>query len=315
MSVNHVPKWIVASALASALVGLPRPAAADGPSKDECIAANESADSLRRAGKLQAARKRFEQCLPASCPGPVRDDCVQQIKDIDKALPTVIFVVTDATGARVDPVQITMDGAPVTDRAEGAELTVDPGEHTFELRAEGHPAASKKLTFHQGEKGRKEAVVLEGPPQPAPAPPPPSRPQPAAPAETAVATTPPAAPVAPPATVERGGNGRRTLAYVVGSVGLVGLGVGTYFGLKAKSTYDDAVARCPNGPSTCDTTGADGGTDAHNQATVSTIAFAAGGALVTAGLVLYFTAPRSGNVSVQPTAGLGTAGLRLGGTW
>jgi hypothetical protein len=118
----------------------------------------------------------------------------------------------------------------------------------------------------------------------------------------------------PPAPEPRGA-GQRTLAYVLGGVGVVGLGVGTYLSLKAKGTYDDAIARCPTGPSSCDQTGADGGADPHDQATVSTIAFLAGGALVATGIVLYLTAPRSRRVSLQPAPGLASAGLRLEGTW
>jgi hypothetical protein len=294
------------SVVAAALLVLARTANADSPTKQECIAASESAQVMRGNGALQAARKRFQMCVADACPGPVREDCSKQVGELDRAIPSVVFAFNDSGGAPISAVQIMMDGVALGDRALGAELEVDPGEHRFEFQAAGYTNAERRLAFRAGEKRRQEVIVLASTSKPV---------TPVVAPQTEARPAPQTDDTEPPALADGRGSGQRTLAYVLGGVGIVGLGLGTYFSLKAKGTYDDAVARCPSGPASCDQTGADGGADAHDQATVSTLAFLAGGALVATGVVLYLTAPKGGGVSLQPSAGLASAGLRLGGTW
>jgi hypothetical protein len=95
--------------------------------------------------------------------------------------------------------------------------------------------------------------------------------------------------------------------------------VGTVFGIVAKNTYDNAMSRCAqpgsSPPSGCPGDAITAGNDtAHQQATTSTIAFVAGGALLAGGAVLYFTAPKAG-VAVAPTVGTNGAGLSVTGAW
>jgi serine/threonine-protein kinase len=114
------------------------------------------------------------------------------------------------------------------------------------------------------------------------------------------------------------GNGahRRTIAYLLGGAGVIGVGIGTYFGFRAKYTYDDALAQhCPRGLSSCDSNGVAGVGSAHSQGNVSTVAFIAGGAAVAGAVVVYLTRPRSGSVAVRGSVGPRDAGLHLGGCW
>ena len=98
-------------------------------------------------------------------------------------------------------------------------------------------------------------------------------------------------------------------------MGVAGVVVGSVFGMVAKSTYNRGLGTCKGSdPSQCTDTGVADGKSAHTQATVSTIAFIAGGALLGGGALLYFTAPRS-RVTVSPTVGLGSAGMRIGGSF
>jgi hypothetical protein len=102
---------------------------------------------------------------------------------------------------------------------------------------------------------------------------------------------------------------------VVGGVGVAGLVVGGVFGILAKSTYDKATSltECPMVPNGCAVDGFNDGKTAHSQATVSTVAFIAGGALLATGGVLVFTAPRG--VTVSPTVGLQSAGVGVNGSF
>jgi len=83
---------------------------------------------------------------------------------------------------------------------------------------------------------------------------------------------------------------QRTYALVAGGAGLVGVGLGSAFGLMAKSTYDDSSSHCH--ANHCDATGRDQRDSAIGKATVSDVAFGVGGAALIGAAVLWFTAPR-----------------------
>ena len=115
------------------------------------------------------------------------------------------------------------------------------------------------------------------------------------------------------------GSGQRTVAYVLLGVGVVGLGAGTIFGLMASSRWNSSqkecsVASCPDHDSAVSDKNS-----ATSSALVSTVSFIAGGAALTAGAVLYFTAPsRSSSgaaVELSPTALPGGGGVRFRGAF
>lgn len=274
--------------LTGALVFSALDARAEDPTKASCIAANEGAQTLRDTGKLQAARAQLLICVAQSCPSVVRADCAEQLAAVDKAMPSMVFEVKDAAGNDLSAVNVTVDGAPFADRLDGSAVNVDPGVHVFEFSAEGHEKISKKFVIGAGASGRREALAF--PP-------------------TAVGTTSPSLSIEPEPRSSSGGE-QRLLAYGLGGLGIVGLGIGAYLGLHASSTYSDALTHCPSGPSSCDAAGVQGGDDAHKGATISTIAIIAGSALVVGGVVLFLTAPK-GSSKPQSTVG----GMRLDGSW
>lgn len=275
------------------------------PTKQQCIAANETAQSLRQAGQLRATREQLLLCVAKTCPGLVREDCAQRLNEVENATPTVVFIAKGSDGSDLVAVQVKMDGALLVDHLDGSAISVEPGEHAFELSAAGYPNVTKKLVMHEGAKGRSETVTFASP---SPA----TRAPVAFIAPTSSTTASPDA--TPDAVSSTKGNGQRLVAYVLGGAGIVGVGVGAVFGLVANSTYHGATDHCPTS-STCDSDGISGGHDAHTQATISTVAFVAGGALLAGGVVLYLTAPKHGSLSVQTAAGQGSYGLRLGGSF
>jgi hypothetical protein len=286
------------------VAGFATTAKAEEPTKQQCIAANENAQSLRQARKLRATRDQLLICISKACPGPVRDDCTERLSEVDKATPSIVFSAKGADGNDLAAVKVTIDGALLLERLDGSAVAVEPGEHSFELTTKGAVAITRKLLIGEGVKGRSETVTFV----PAPAT--------IAPAPVVAAST----PTAPPATVpDKPANGsntgsRRTIAYVLGGAGVIGIGIGSVLGLVAKSTYDSAVKSCDKQFS-CNGDGYSGGQDAHTQATISTVAFIAGGALLAGGVIVYLTAPKDGAVNVQTTAGAGQLGLRVGGAW
>jgi hypothetical protein len=143
---------------------------AEGPTADACATASDNAQPLRKAGKLRAAKQQLLICVTKSCPSIVRDDCAGQLGSIEKAMPTVVFVATDAKGGDLSAVHVSMDGQPLADHLDGTPLAVDPGEHMFRFDATGLPSVNKKVVLHETEKERRVALSFSLPSEgPAPA--------------------------------------------------------------------------------------------------------------------------------------------------
>ena len=275
------------------------PARAADPTKDECIDANETAQTLRRNEKLRDAEQHLLVCVSASCPGPVRDDCAQRLTEVRSVIPTLVFVVKDDADQDLSDVRVTMDDQTLAKKLDGTAIAIDPGPHHFVFEAAGRQKEERSLVIREGEKDRHERVILVATPVAAP---PPQVPESA-----------PAAAVEPPPA--RDGTAQRAAGLVVGGIGAAGVVVGGVFGILAKATYDNALKNECNGhANACMQPGITDGKTAHAQATVSTVAFIAGGTLVAGGAILFFSAPR-GAVTVSPTVGIGSAGVGVHGSF
>jgi hypothetical protein len=299
--------WFAFAALV--VLAAPGLARADVP-KPQCIDENTQGQTLRRDGKLAAARAHLRTCSDASCPEMVRVDCSQRLDELERVQPTILFDAKDADGRDLVAVQVTLDGQPFTDKLDGKALPADPGVHTFTFTIAGVPPVTRTLVLKEGEKERRERIVL-GPPAAAPSP--------------STATVLAGAPAVPPSEVSppaspSGLGAQRLLGLVAGGAGVVGIGVGAVFGLMASSAWNGAKSACGGDTSRC----ADVGTATSDRSntvtdgTISTVAFVAGAALVAGGAVLYFTGrpsepPPTASVAVAPVAAPGQGGLALVG--
>ncbi len=107
------------------------------------------------------------------------------------------------------------------------------------------------------------------------------------------------------------GSALPTIALVVTGVGVVGLGVGGYFGLQSMSKKSEADDHC-EGAACRDQAGVDLRHDARSAGTLSTVAFAVGGVTTAAGVVLYLTAPRPQRPGARLAPQLGTSFAGIG---
>jgi hypothetical protein len=242
-----------------------------------------AAQQANEAGRVKAARAK--------------------VAELEAKLPTLVIVVPAATD-RPD-LEVKRDGTVVARPAWGTPIAVDPGPHTVDASAPGRAPWHGQATVD----GPSAKVSIEVPPlaetAPAPAPPSATPPSPA---------PPPPAPAPAPSSP---GSTQRLLGVIVGGVGIVGVGVGSVFGLLAMSQNNSIGGHC-NG-NVCDSTGVSTVNQARTDATVSTVGFVAGGALLAGGIVLYLTAPRgvpSTGLMVSPgSGGSSIAGLTLRGAW
>jgi hypothetical protein len=270
-------------AAAAAAVTLAPAARADDAA---CIAASEQSIPLRQQGKLHEALKVLAVCADAACPGEVKAECAKRIETIKGTMPTLILGAKDGLGNDLTAVTVIVDGAPLPGALDGQALALDPGEHTFRFELAGQPPVEKKIVLRQGEKERRESVVLG----------------------------PPGGLVKPPPAAPSFWTPRRTLAVVSAGLGVVGIGIGAAFGAFALSSQSreksdcsgSSTASCPSYPQ-----GLSDYNIAQKDATGATVGLVLGGALAATGVVLWFTAPRQGRppASVQ---GLRVAPLVIG---
>jgi hypothetical protein len=272
------------------------------------------ADCYEKNGQLASAWAKFHEVAERAHRAG-RADVEQMAHDrftkIEPRLSTLTIVVPKE--ADVDGLQVHRDGEAVPRGAWGTALPVDGGAHGIEVTAPGKRA--RTLSANVAPSGDRATLTVP-------------------PLEDASATATHATPAGDatrpasreqPATGGGGLSGRAVLGLVVGGAGVVALGVGGAFGLVAIGKNNDAASHCPASPRCNDQEGVNLTNDAKSAATASTIAFAAGGALLAAGVVLFLTAPSSSDratgapASVAPRVALGFApaglGPGLGGTW
>ena len=277
-----------------------RPAQATEPTKEECIAANETAQDLRRDGKLREARKLLAECISPSCPGALRQDCVDQLSEVDSAMPAVVFEVKDESGADVTDATLTVDGLQVPDGMNGTPVPLNPGAHLFRFDCRGQLPLERRIVLLERER-RRERIVLasEKPAMP--------------PADEAVA---PVRQGEREAGDTNAGAARPLGLMAAGVVGLmaiggVGLGIGIGAGLASTAKHSHLKGEC--GPSTCPTSAAGDLDSFHSLRTASTVGYIIGAAGFVGGGVLFLAIPRGpaphSTARLRPWIGLGSAGV------
>jgi hypothetical protein len=209
-----------------------------------------------------------------------RDDAKARAPGIAARIPSLRVAVTGpAPGADLS---VAVDGQAVPSAAATLPRKVNPGKHHVTVSSTGFSEQAQDVDVPEG---RETAISVALSPAPGGAAPVPLGPAPMMPGAPPPAAQPPA---------DTGKTEKSSLAYVglgVGVVGVVGLVVGTVFGLKASSKWSDAKALCNPYPTNCGPDGASLSQDAKSAATVSTVGFIVGGVGLAAGAVMWFAAP------------------------
>ncbi|MGH7440705.1 MAG: hypothetical protein ACRENE_33855 [Polyangiaceae bacterium] len=295
------------TAVAVVALFAPSPARAAGITKEQCADADQQAQDLRRDGKFSSARAKLQQCSDSICPGLVRDDCVQRLDDLDHAQPTIVFDAKDGDGHDLVAVHVTVDGQPLAEKLEGRALRVDPGAHSFTFTVAGTPPVTQSFVLKEGEKERRERIVIG------------ATPKSTSPSPSPVA---PASPATPAGPAPSGLTSAQWIGVGLAGAGVVGLGVGAAFGLMTGSAWSNAKSDCGGDTTHClnvATANNDKNT-ANSDSTISAVGFAAGGALLVGGAVLFLTGGRHQEASaarlvVTPALSPGQAGAAIHGTF
>ena len=235
---------------------------------------------------------------------PADDERVPDAKEreasLDKRVPRITLKLS--ANAKLDTT-VTLDGSAITSAKLGDAIPINPGKHVVKVSGADGRENVKQLSLKESDRTE---VVLE----------PPALGEPVDSGGT---------------TSNETGFTMRTWGYVVGGVGVAGLGIGTYFAFHASSLNSQATTYDhfhPNGNSENYSTGFYCDAFCHDQTNASISAWKiaygsliGGGALVASGLVMVLMPPsakseyNSSAVSLRAVAGPGAVGLRVGGGW
>ena len=263
--------------------------------KAACLDAAKKGQRFKDNHKLVEAREQLRICAAAVCPAVVESDCATWLAEVDAALPSVVVTAKNGAGADLVDVKVSMDGQALVSKLDGHAVAMNAGPHTFHFAGAVGSTLDWEVVVREGEKNQAVAVVLGGAVgAPAPAP--------ALPNAAAAAPVPetPASAAAPPSGVatppdSSGSSGTlKTVGWVLGGAGVVGLGVGTIFGVIAMG--DKNAAHCVNNVCDAGTTGG-----IKSSALVSDVGWIAGGVLLAIGAGFVLSGPSGRH---EPTAGL-----------
>ena len=182
--------------------------------------------------------------------------------------PRVSRLVIEGPAGGIRDLQVTRNGDVVPGAVLGQPVPTDPGEHKVVATAPRHRTWETRVTVRaDGQTVTVRIPPLEELPGAAPPPPPVGR-----------------------QAVSDPGRTRRLIAYGVGGTGVASLIVGTVLVFSAKSDWDASRSDC-DGQNRCGDVGFDQASSARSKATISTVLFGVGAAAVTAGVILWLTAP------------------------
>lgn len=230
-----------------------------------------------KQGKLATAWTEFNDALARA----KRDDkpervtfAEQHIEDLEPRLNRVTIEL--ASGADLDGLTLTHNGAELTDAIVGTSFPVDGGRHVITASAPGRKAW--KTTFELEPEGERREIVI---PVLELAPDEGSGPSPKEDEAMAEASD--------------DGSMQRTIGLVIGGVGIAATLVGTVFGVRALSLRGESDDKCGDGDACPDTPegreGLAANEDAQLSASVANGLIFPGLGLIGVGLVVLLTAP------------------------
>ncbi len=222
------------------------------------------ADCYEKQGLLASAWRVFREAAAAAA--EAKDTRAQVASSRAAQLePKLARIVLRVPSPAPKDLEIRIDGVKIASAQWSVPQFVDRGRH--EIRASGGFERVLDVT----EDGRAYEIVVGEPP-----------------------------PAATPSTEAKPSPAWSIAGWSLVAGGAVGIGLGSYFGLHAKSRYDEAAPHCP---STCDSVGYETRNEAFRWAAGSTVAFVAGGAFAVAGVTLLVLSPSSpkktGSYSLQ----------------
>jgi serine/threonine-protein kinase len=229
------------------------------------------ADCYERIGRTATAWAEFRDAAAASKLAGQKERANAARERADR-LEGKLCRVTIQAGSQ-SGLTVTRDGDVVGSGQWGVAVPIDPGSHVLEAKAPGMKPWSTTFSIASCP-AEKTIAVPELMPQPAPVGPPPPPPPP---------------PLEEPKVAPPQSSTRPILTWASLGLGVAGVAVGSYLGLRAWSLRDESNQNGHCTGNQCDDRGQALRDESRSFGTGATVAFAAGGALLVLGAVLWLT--------------------------
>ncbi len=231
-------------------------------------------------GRLAAAWQHIQQTIQQL---PANDNRLPLAREraaaLDRRVPRITVNLAPEAPAGT---QLTLDGQPV---AVGMPTAVDPGSHTITAEAPGYPRKATTVVVNE-----RESPVVQVAPEP--------------PSSGGTLATP------------SSGSSTRTWGYVIGGVGIAGLGLATATGIVMSGKKSTVDAHC-HADKVCDSVGYDAAQSGQRLQPFYLTGWIVGGVGIVAGTYLIFKPSSKSTTTAQLGAGTvsGGAGLTLSGSF
>ena len=226
-------------------------------------------DCYERLGRTASAYSQYQQAasVAAAAKDARQSTAEERVAAVEPLLARLAVTLAPGYVGAAGALVVRRNGEIVVgEKLDGKPVPVDPGRYTFEASATGKKTWTATREITPGASVIVDVAALE-----------------------AIVIAAPRASIPVP---ESTSSARRTIGLALGGVGLVGLGVGAVFGVKALTNLADSKAdgHC-DAESFCDDEGFQLRHDARDAATISTVTLALGATAAVAGALLWLTAP------------------------
>lgn len=223
------------------------------------------AECEAQVGRLVSAKEHFQVAAAGFPKGDKRRPySIGRVAELERRIAHLTLKL--ASNAPKDVI-VTRNGVPMKDSEFGAPFPTDPGDVALVVTARGHEDRKVNLSLKDGE--ALEYALQVGDTG----------------AEQAADTTTTDRAISKSITPSGRGTPLRTIGFVVGGVGVLGVGLGAVTGILTMGYASTVKDHC-DASNACDSKGLDAASSGKVTSPISTIAFIAGGALIVTGVVL-----------------------------
>ena len=264
-------------------------------------------DCYERSGRLASAWAIYREASSAAAAagqGERTRIADERARRLAPSLSKLVLLVPQDN--RIPGFELLLDNRVLSPALFGVPFPVDAGQHEVTARAPGRSSWSNVIEIKPNADYRNLQIPSLGTTGAVPTPyDTPAQSSKAAPVAAPVAGSAAADLSLGSAAAPPGAPGPdRTASYLVGGAGLVAIGIGVAFGLRASDKDDESKAGCPSG--CISRAAADLNQQARTAATIANVSYAVGALALATGAYLFFTAGSGSETAARLPAGSGS---------
>lgn len=127
-----------------------------------CEEAHAAGQIARRQKRLLESRKQFQTCSLLHCHDEIRRDCIKWYEEVERSIPTVVFVVL-AGDTELFDFSVLWQREILATGLDSTAIELDPGIYELHIEAPQQVPTTQQVRVREGEKNRIIRISLPGP--------------------------------------------------------------------------------------------------------------------------------------------------------